>query len=517
MNISEDNSPKRFFGSGWWKSPLIFIAVVIWFGIMSRFGFDSHHDGIMLGAAAGAADGKLLFKEVFCQYGPLTVWIQSIPVWLFGAEDIVIKFTTVVFYGFIILLGAKIWRRFLKPPFIALWYCCFLMLCPFYLVPFHPWSSVYALFFMLLGVELQLRFLEEEKLHFLFWSGVCASCAFLCRTPCGIVAFGAGMAVLVLRSFCKEVPYRFRSMAGYSAGAGGGVLLFALYLTLAGAWMDYFRQCFSFIFNFVVKRGGEWSWVAFSDSMLPFTGSNGLWNCIFALLPLMAVAVLWRNIRPLFYCKWEELQKNLPLLAAVLLAIGAWHQYFPVPCVRHLYWGAVPAFGVFAFVCMKTWELKRPRLTRIFLLSLLLIPLLFCSAQRLVSIGKYFENMPNRVVSEVPSIKGLLVFPTEEQVLRQLRQLYDSLPPEIRRRGVVNHTPDGLYACMLPTPKSFRHPMFVNWGNDVYPDYSEKIGQYIQENRPSVLTAEFSALPGYAELFSFKHYEKNFKFLVPLN
>ena len=70
------------------------------------------------------------------------------------------------------------------------------MLCPFYLVPFHPWSSVYALFFMLLGLEGQLQFLEKGKSIWLWTAGIAAAAAFLCRTPCGIVAYAAGVVLL---------------------------------------------------------------------------------------------------------------------------------------------------------------------------------------------------------------------------------------------------------------------------------------------------------------------------------
>ena len=518
MNISENktDSKKTVQSRNWWKSLLIFAAVVIWFGTMSRFGFDAHHDGIMLGAAAAVAEGKLLFKEVFCQYGPLAVWIQSIPVWLFGAEDIVIKFTTVVFYGFIILLGAKIWGRFLKTPFNLLWYCCFLMLCPFYMVTFHPWSSVYALFFMLSGVELQLRFLEEEKTGFLFWAGVCATAAFLCRTPCGIVAFAAGAAVLILRSFNKELPDRFRSLVVYSAGAGAVCACFALYLTLIGAWQDYFRQCFTFIFKFVVKRGDDWSWTAFSDSMLPFTGASGYINFIFAMLPLLTAAVFLKTIRPFFYKKWGEQKQNLPLIAVLLLALGAWHQYFPVPCVRHLYWGAIPAFGVFALVCQKIWEWEgRSKALRISILVLLAVPLVYCVSIRSFSAWQYFEKKHQRITAQVPSIRGLWIFSGENIVFSRLRQVFDSLPPEIRKRGVVNHTPDGIYSALFPFPEGFDHPMFVNWGNSVYQDYNEAVNKLILEKKPSVLTTDFDSLPGYVELFNFKHFNTVFRFLAP--
>ena len=525
MNISEtqknvdtgSNSKEKWYRKKIFRDILLFTVTVLWFGTMARFGFDPHHDGIMLGAAAAAAEGKLLFKEVFSQYGPLAILIQSIPVWLFGAEDLVIKLTTVFFYGLIAVLGTRIWERFLRKPFLWLWYGCFFMLCPFYLVPFHPWSSVYALFFMLLGLEGQLQFLEKGKSIWLWTAGIAAAAAFLCRTPCGIVAYAAGVVLLVLQAYVQESPRKYAPLAFYTGGAVSVLFLFGAYLTFAGAWNDYLRQCFTFIFGFVVTRGGSWSWTQFADSMIPLTGASGYGNCVFALLPLLACGTFLLAVRPLFYRRKEQLQKNLPLLAAVMLALGSWHQYFPVPCVRHLYWAAIPAFGVFALTAQGIWGLARPKSIRIGLLVLLFIPLLYCFSFRMEVLVRYFEKLPTRVTGTAPGIRGLWIFKGEHNVFSTLHSVFTSLPPEIRARGVLNHTPDGLYSALFPAPVGFAHPMFVNWGNDVYSDYTDAVEKLIQEKKCVVFTTGFTEIPGYDLAFGFSHFNKPYRLFVPQN
>ena len=520
MNTSENKvlsaDKGNFFRSKLFRDLLLFAATFFWFGFLCRFGVDPHHDGIMLGAASLVAQGKLIFKEVFCQYGALAVLIQSIPVKLFGAETLVIKLTTVVFYGLCAILSIRIWERFLRPPFHWLWYGCFFMLCPFYLVPFHPWSSVYALFFMLLGVEGQLRYLEKGKTAWLWLSGVSAVGAFLCRTPCGVVAFAAGTALLAAEAFTQEGKERSKGVLAYGGGVAVAAAFFCLYLSLAGAWEDYFRQCYGFVWNFVVKRGGSFSWTQFSDSMIPLTGAFGFGNCIFALLPFLAIGFFLAALRPFFYRNKEALKENLPLLAILLLALGSWHQYFPVPCVRHLYWAAIPAFGVFALAAQKIWDMPRARKQRLALLALLAIPLLYCFYYRMAVLYQYFEKLPKRVSSQAPGIRGQLIFRTEDGVFNALARSFAALPPEIRARGVLHHTQDGLYSAMLPPPPGFNHPMFVNWGNNVYPDYDEKIKAFIREKRCSVFTTEFTELPGYMTVFGFTHFDTGYRLLVPV-
>ena len=520
MNISEKTpaaSGDQWFRQKWFRDIILFSLTVFWFGTLCRFGFDAHHDGVMLGAAAALAEGKLIFKEVFCQYGPLSVLIQSIPVRIWGAEDLVIKLTTVFFYGLTAVVGTRIWERFLEKPFIWCWYGCFFMLCPFYLVPFHPWSSVYALFFMLLGVEGQIRFFESGRSLYLWGAGICAAAAFLCRTPCGLVAFGAGTAVLLLKMWAEREKKALHPWLSYAGGAGCVLFVLALYLTVIGAWSDYFKQCYSFIWGFVVKRGGSWSWTAFSDSMIPLTGSAGFSNCIFALLPFLTIGAALIAVRPFFYGKREALLKNLPLLAILLLALGAWHQYFPVPCVRHLYWGALPAFGVYGLTARGIRHLGRPRYVRVFLLLLLAVPLLYCAQLRFIMLKKYFEKSHERETAEISGLRGLRIFASEVRVFSSLEGIFRSLPPEIRQRGVINHTPDGIYCALLPPPAKFRHPMFVNWGKDVYADYDRAVAEYLQKERPPVLSTEFTEIPGYFMLFGFKHYDKIFRLFIPYN
>jgi hypothetical protein len=130
---------------------------------------------------------------------------------------------------------------------------------------------------------------------------------------------------------------------------------------------------------------------------------------------------------------------------------------------------------------------------------------------------KYFENLHKRVVSQAPGIRGLWVFPGENALLCTLVQAVNDLPPEIRARGVLNHTPDGIYSCVLPPPAGVRHPMFVNWGSAVYPDYGQEIEKLLREKRCSVLSTSFQELPGYRIIFGFKHFEKNFRLFVPEN
>ena len=105
MNTSETIPPLEkklpWYSSKLFRGLAVFLAVILWFGLFAWWGVDWHHDGIMLAPVKQILEQKVLFRDVFCQYGPLAVWIQCIPASLFGAETLVIRLTTVLFYGFI--------------------------------------------------------------------------------------------------------------------------------------------------------------------------------------------------------------------------------------------------------------------------------------------------------------------------------------------------------------------------------------------------------------------------------
>ena len=118
---------------------LLAVFTLIWVGAFSLLGMDLHHDGIMFKAAVDAAEGKWIFKEVFCQYGILSPLLQGGMLRLFGNELAVLKLGTVVFYAGIVILNDLIWRRFLAVPFRVLNLVMFFVLAPYLLVPFHIW------------------------------------------------------------------------------------------------------------------------------------------------------------------------------------------------------------------------------------------------------------------------------------------------------------------------------------------------------------------------------------------
>ena len=521
MNTSEILPPEKqtpWYRRKWFRSTAVFLAVVVWFGLFSWYDVDLHHDGIMLAAADLVAKQRVIFREVFCQYGALTVWIQSIPVRFFGADVLVIRLTTVLFYGFIAVLGAGIWGRFLKKPFKWIWYLCFFALGPFYLMSFHPWTSVYALFFMLLGLEMQLRFLEEEgsRKNPALWAGVFAFAAFLCRTPCGIVTFAAGCVLFLLHAFVGNGPRKFRGLLAYAGGAGAAALLYAAYLTAADAWEDYIRQCFLFASTYATRNTFPGFVKIFFENVFSETAFRGGGSLVFLLFPVLTAGAMLLVCRKFFPFRKEELKKQLPLAAVLLLTAASLHQYFPVPCLRHLWWGAIPAFGVYALTAQKIWEWKKSLKIRLVLLVLLGIPLLTAMVVRGAGVVETVAKIPRMTIGELPGMRNSLMLEEDHAFIRELYNAFNELPEDIRKRGVINHTPDGSFSILFPAPPEFYYPMFVNWYDFVYPNYTGAISFWVEQKKPVVLTTMLDKVPEYRVVFKGRRFDKNFYLFAPL-
>ena len=63
----------------------------------------------------------------------------------------------------------------------------------------------------------------------------------------------------------------------------------------------------------------------------------------------------------------------------------------------------------------------------------------------------------------------------------------------------------------------FKDRMFVNWGNDVYPDYPERAMGYILRRRPPILTRQTLYLPGYVPRWRGELYGVEYRFYSPID
>jgi hypothetical protein len=89
------------------------------------------------------------------------------------------------------------------------------------------------------------------------------------------------------------------------------------------------------------------------------------------------------------------------------------------------------------------------------------------------------EDSRRRVTVDIPGIRGMKLTRGECAMISGVCTVLNKLPENIRARGVLNYTEDGLWSVILPD-SGFRHPQFLWLENALYPDYEAKIIEYIR-------------------------------------
>ena len=503
-----------------WAEPLtLFLILTLTLPLVyhfARIGFDPHHAGLMYKSALDVANGAHLFSETFTQYGALVTWMQALSLLVLGKQVTSILFCTALFYALSFAMLYLVSRRFLGPWLSLTATVTTVFLAAFYFWDFHPWSSVYALFFLLLSLYLSLLALDRTGWRFLLLtalSGLCAALVFWCRQPAGLVAILAGLicfglpAVLLRRYTQRRMLY---GLLLFVAGAAAGLLLLFIPIAATGATADFVTQSIGGMFSFLNDRSyAESRGIFFSIGLifanlltLPSMRTDlfPVLNVMWSLLPLAAVGLtVFAVVRIRLAIKKEDGEEGkalLPTLFYGVFAACAWHQYYPVACFRHWYWGAflcVPA----ALLCLRglvDWLAHferlawlRPERRRLCAFALAAALLLAPNACTRVGLGiektvKTADRIPFES-EDYAHLNDLYLSPEVADHYRELFAVIADLRERYPDRNVVNLTENGIYAVF---GENF-HPMFNNAGDFYYDDYPAAKDAYIAAARPILI------------------------------
>ena len=480
----------------------------------ARNGFDPHHSGLMYKSALDVVNGKVLFLETFTQYGALTTWLQALSLLVLGERVNSILFVTALFYAIDFALLYHLARRLLSRGFSLLAVGLTLSLAPFYFWIFHPWSSVFALTFLLLSLEFTLLSLERQGvcgLVFSALSGFNTALCFWCRQPVGIVTALAALLVPVFLIIVRRAPCERRRYVHMlilcAIGIVLGVVALLVPIILPGAARDFVHQSLVGMLRFASDRSSADRFGIFGflglllyDLLLsPFEGFElpGL-DILWSVLPL--TALVFALVRILAVLKQRKQDPQDPLahqdlihLAFGIFAVSAWHQYYPVFCYRHWFWGSFLCVPIVIFYLIhgvqKLLELPRfakYRTSRHRSLALILAVLILFgpnSGYRIFSaVRTSMEMQQNGVFDSAycDHLDGLYLDAEQREHFELFFKCVDDLKKQFPDVNVINGTENGVYALF---GENFC-PMFNNSGDFFYDDYPKWLAEYIATERP---------------------------------
>lgn len=518
--VSLDIGKKEY--PAWAESVICFalfaltLPLCFWF---SRIGFDPHHSGLMLKTAVDVAGGQVLFAGSFTQYGALVAWIQALFVKWMGTSVTSILFATSLFYALSYTLLYRMARRFLRLPLALLTTLISVFLAPFYFWEFHPWSSVYALFFLLLSLLSVFHVWERKsaagRLVAAGLSGFFAAMTFWCRQPAGIVAVLAGVLVFVIPAIAlfREKVLRNRHLwhlAAFALGATLGVVLLLIPIWATHATADFVTQSICGMFAFAGSRShmADNGFIGAVGILLANLFTNPIikvddlpvLNVMWSLLPVtvlvLAVIVIVRICRDVKDGHPGETARHMPLLAYTLFAGCAWHQYYPVSCYRHWYWGSflcVPAVFLLLHILVERlaqsekckWLHPDKNRTTAFALALALMFAPNVGVRMVRGTVKSLDtgDMVQMEHDCYDYLNGVYLAPEVALYYTDLFDTMQDLQTRFPDKNVVNLTENGINAVF---GENF-HPMFINTDDFYYADYPAARDAYIAEERPIVI------------------------------
>ena len=328
---------------------IVAITIPIYFAMLDP---DWHHDGIMFKPAADLATGLTLYKDSFFQYGALTAYLHAFALKIFGHYLVVIRLEAALFLSLIALLMFLITNRSTSKIVAGLTVVIWISLAPYMGETLLPWSSIYALFFVILSsfflcIALDHTVTSNKACWVSFAAGISISCAFWARQPVGLIF---PIAFLIFPVFLLDKKFALKRLATSAAFYCLGFIVVAILMTLAlfisGSLKDWWIQSIVGASSFMTEVGHtEKTFFAnVFDHLFPVEprsnrikgmGGGYLWS----LLPILNLITFLVVAAQLLIKRSLSLAcKNLLIVS--IFAVGMWHQYFPVSGAWQIYWGA---------------------------------------------------------------------------------------------------------------------------------------------------------------------------------
>jgi 4-amino-4-deoxy-L-arabinose transferase-like glycosyltransferase len=463
---------------------------------------DPHHDGIMFKPALDVSTGSMLFRDTFTQYGALTTIIQAASLAIFGKYLITIKFVTVFFYGLISIFLYLIFKRILPKVLVFTVLIIWIFLAPFYILTFLPWSSVYALFFQLLGVWFLLIAFENKLCKLIFIAGASISLAFWCRQPVGILTFVAVIAYFVYLFISKQIntlvlkKYIFLFLIGNLLIG----IIFFTWLVANHALIDWWKQS---ILLPILWAMGQHAPLSIANSVIntsevsgigiAISNDRGIYIINSGIFPYLVRIIIygWPLLLTWIFIKNSK-RPFIVLLVFVSLVSG--FQIFPAHDIRHCYWGFTPMLGLIAlliFQLVNDYFVHNFKISGkvIEYLSIFIFLLIFSPLFNIyMKEGLKKINTKYLLVEQPAVLKNMRLTKDEVLFYKDIYQKIEDYFSDCPKGNVITRG-DALYLTFDTKIKNF-HPMYVNWGylnKLIYPDYPGQLSKYIAIHKPLIL------------------------------
>lgn len=474
---------------------LSFIITFLLFFPFAVTNIDVHHDGLVMIPALDVLHGKILYRDIYSMYGPLSTYIQSAALLFFGEYIRSLRLITLIFYALTAPLLWIFWRKFLKISWCILSLILWLALPHFYDMTFHSWSSVYALFFQMLTIVILM---QGNSRRTLVLGGMMTALTFWCRQSVGGFLFAAvcgAFTVSVVMSR-RERKHSALAMLYFVTGFAAVILPYVAYLWQNSALTDWWKQNMELVAVFCrVVRGPSLLQI---PKALLMMNERRQWYIYWIWVALPA-SVLVFSIREVIAGR-KSGRINAGNIMIGFMLLSSWLQYYPMNDTGHAFWAATPMVGIFMLYTEKALIriLHNPGKAFILVLVFVLSVCIFRYGRGIRRITTANNSIQQPVIA-----RGMRIPETEKaeiDLAYGILDRYFAVHPETTYIAPV-HNP--LYALFLPERYRSFHKLPMRWEyvNDaIYPEYDRLMYAYVHDHHPLVITHKKSLVfPGYCQ------------------
>lgn len=226
-----------------------------------RYGFSYEADGLQLKTALDIAEGGVVFRDTWSQYGVLTHYLHAGALLLLGKNLLSIKYYTCAIYGLMTYAQYFVLRRFVPRVLAVVIALAWISVAPHYAHAIIPWPHVDSVFYHLLSLLCVFQFVDGKGARYLVLAGALTGLSWASKQSVGAYHLLALLAFLILAyllpggkpadlihlGFWQNVWVTLKTkVAPLLLGFGSVVAVVLLSLAWAGALHDWWAQTIVF-------------------------------------------------------------------------------------------------------------------------------------------------------------------------------------------------------------------------------------------------------------------------------
>ncbi len=482
---------------------LVHLGICLWY---APYGFnDFGADGGQFKTALDIAEGGVIFRDTWSQYGVFTHHLHALALLLLGKTLLSIKYCTCLTYLLVSYAQYFVLRRFLPRGLAVLTALAWLGVAPHYEHGIIPWPHVDAMLFQLLSLLCLFRFVDRNQGRYLVLAGVLTGLSWAAKQSVGAFHFVALLGFVSLAyllparpgdllglAYWRKLPGTFLTrvvplVLGFAVVLG----LILLGLKCAGALRHWHKQTIFFprvyYLDYYLRNmpssGPIIQWLGDPEDhgvvkqvlVLLLTWYRESVNATlpaacgrqWIVLWLAAIVVGWRGLGR------ADNDSRLGVLMG-LVAATSWLGTVPSMLPMHQWWTLTPVFGMLSYLL---WTFLKDSAGVVRWAGTVTV-LAFLFAYPICSnLSSTAHAERTRTITQIPALKGMKTTPATAETLETLYQaitLYRQRYPSCKLTTVDDQPQTLLFLTFVENNRNF-HPIYwscpiLTW-EKVYPEY----------------------------------------------